>query len=89
MGFKFLVERSIRSVVISTIYSPKHPNYNFEVFYNYLKERGMCIYPGKLTEIDTFRIGSIGDLDNNEMYDLVREFKNAFQLMGVPLPLTE
>ena len=30
--------------------------------YGYIKERGYAIYPGKLTEMDTFRIGNIGEI---------------------------
>lgn len=40
---------------------PGYPS-GFEEFYRYIKERGYAIYPGKLTEMDTFRIGNIGEI---------------------------
>ena len=31
-------------------------------FYTYIKERGYVLYPGKLTDADTFRVGNIGEI---------------------------
>lgn len=30
--------------------------------YEYIKERGYAIYPGKLTDEETFRLGNIGEI---------------------------
>jgi 2-aminoethylphosphonate-pyruvate transaminase len=38
------------------------PEFNFDCFYRTLSDRGFIIYPGKLTRVDTFRIGTIGRL---------------------------
>lgn len=35
--------------------------------YDKLSERGLVIYPGKLTEADSFRVGSIGRLFESDM----------------------
>ena len=32
-----------------------------------MKDQGFIIYPGKLTKIDSFRIGCIGQIDNKIM----------------------
>lgn len=42
-----------------------------------MKERGYAIYPGKVTEADTFRIGNIGEIyeeDIRKVVELFREF---------------
>ena len=46
---------------------PADENFNFEIFYNLMKNQNFIIYPGKLTVADTFRIGCIGQIDNNIM----------------------
>jgi 2-aminoethylphosphonate-pyruvate transaminase len=51
-----------RSPIITAFCSPKHPGFRFDRFYADLKKRGFVIYPGKVTEQDTFRIGTIGDV---------------------------
>ena len=45
--------------------------------YEYIKERGYAIYPGKVTEADTFRIGNIGEIyeqDIIKVTDIIRAF---------------
>ena len=45
--------------------------------YEYIKERGYAIYPGKVTEADTFRIGNIGEIyqeDILKVAGLIKEF---------------
>ncbi len=45
--------------------------------YQYVKERGYAIYPGKVTEADTFRIGNIGEIyraDIDSLCSIIREF---------------
>ena len=45
--------------------------------YRYIKERGYAIYPGKVTDADTFRIGNIGEIyleDIDRVCDILEEF---------------
>ena len=57
-----LLTQDKQGCIISTFVSPKDPNWNFERFYNFLSDKGCVIYPGKLTKVDSFRIGTIGHL---------------------------
>jgi 2-aminoethylphosphonate-pyruvate transaminase len=52
------------------------PNYRFTEFYNRLKSKGFVIYPGKVSQLDTFRIGNIGEIyqwDIEKLLDSVKE----------------
>jgi 2-aminoethylphosphonate--pyruvate transaminase len=51
-----------QSPIITTFLYPEWANFRFSEFYRYIKDRGYVIYPGKLTEVDTFRIGNIGEI---------------------------
>ena len=62
LGFTPVLAPQHRSPIITAFYSPDDPEYCFEQFYANLKQRGFVIYPGKVTEQDTFRIGTIGDV---------------------------
>jgi 2-aminoethylphosphonate-pyruvate transaminase len=53
--------------VIVTFHAPGDPNYNFQKFYDRVREKGFVLYPGKLTEIDTLRVGCIGAIDERVM----------------------
>jgi 2-aminoethylphosphonate-pyruvate transaminase len=62
MGFETLLSDEWLSPIIITFFSPGHPNFDFQAFYDRMKARGFIIYPGKLTEEDSFRLGCIGQL---------------------------
>lgn len=71
LGFRCLLPPEYRSPVITSFLNPDHPNYDFRRFYDALKSRGFVIYPGKLTNADTFRIGHIGHVMPDDMRRLV------------------
>lgn len=95
MGFKLYLKKEIQGCIITTFYSPKDPNYDFESkiykrrieFYYLLTKRNLYIYPGKTTKADTFRIGSIGDLNIEDMKLLINGIKEAMKEMNVSVPI--
>lgn len=63
--------------IITTFYYPENHTFDFNEMYNYIKDRGYAIYPGKVTEADTFRIGNIGEIykeDINMVCDIMQAF---------------
>ena len=60
LGFRCILPQQYHSPIITGFYNPEHPDYSFQQFYDQLKTRGFVIYPGKVTGIDSFRIGTIG-----------------------------
>ena len=53
------------------------------MFYRFLRARGFAIYPGKLTKRSSFRIGTIGQLDEKVMRDVLQAVRDALKHMGV------
>ena len=62
MGFKCLLKKEQQSPFITSFYSPEHPDYSFDRFYDQLKQQGFVIYPGKVSDTNCFRIGNIGEV---------------------------
>jgi 2-aminoethylphosphonate-pyruvate transaminase len=62
---------------------PADPSLVFHTFYDYLGERGFVIYPGKLTVADSFRIGCIGRLGEDEMRGALSAVRETLARMGV------
>ncbi len=62
LGFVPFLEQDVQSPIITTFFYPAGSNISFPDFYDYVKERGFAIYPGKLTEGETFRLGNIGEI---------------------------
>lgn len=83
LGFETLLDDADAGPVIQTFHMPADPNFGFERFYDELRLRGFAIYPGKLTGIPSFRIGTIGQLDEAIMHAVVEAVGEALRVMGV------
>ena len=59
-GFKPILDSASQAPVIVTLGIPAGGWFHFEDFYEFLRARGVVIYPGKLTAGPSFRIGCIG-----------------------------
>lgn len=70
-GFRCLLPQKWQSPIITSFFNPDHPDYSFGEFYSRLKKRGFVIYPGKVTDVDTFRIGTIGDVRPSDFHRLI------------------
>ncbi|MBL0144140.1 MAG: 2-aminoethylphosphonate--pyruvate transaminase [Betaproteobacteria bacterium] len=83
VGFNSFLPRAIQAPVIVTFHAPGDPNYAFKPFYEKVKARGYILYPGKLTKVETFRVGCIGAIDANEMRNVVGAVAETLRDMGV------
>jgi len=59
LGYRSLLPHSLHSPIITGFLEPEE-NFSFRPFYDALKQRGFVIYPGKVTQVASFRIGTIG-----------------------------
>lgn len=85
LGFRTLLEDEWLSPIITTFLSPTDPAFEFNAFYAALKARGFLIYPGKLTEVESFRIGCIGQLGTTVIAELLSAIQAALADMEVSL----
>ena len=58
MGFAPYIDGSRQGPIITTFFYPAGVPFQFSEFYTYIKERGYVLYPGKLTDADTFRVAT-------------------------------
>lgn len=65
LGFKLFLEPRHQAPVIVTFHAPSDPHYDFQKFYDRVREKGFVLYPGKLTQVDTLRVGCIGAIDEH------------------------
>jgi 2-aminoethylphosphonate-pyruvate transaminase len=71
LGFKTYLSGNLQAPIIVTFHLPAANSFKFEDFYDRLNERGFAIYPGKLTKVDSFRIGCIGHLTKTDIENAV------------------
>jgi 2-aminoethylphosphonate-pyruvate transaminase len=83
LGFKTLLPDALQAPIIVTFHMPADPHFQFQAFYDRLKDRGYVIYPGKLTVADSFRIGCVGRLNADHMHGVLAAIRETLAEMGV------
>nr|WP_306766910.1 2-aminoethylphosphonate--pyruvate transaminase [Halomonas marinisediminis] len=83
LGFETLLDDVWLSPIITTFLSPDNENFEFKKFYDELKKRNFIIYPGKLTEVESFRMGCIGQIDEYVVLDLIKAVEESLAAMSV------
>jgi 2-aminoethylphosphonate-pyruvate transaminase len=66
-GFTTYIDPALQAPVIVTFRIPPGDWFQFTAFYNFLHARDVVIYPGKLTQEPSFRIGCIGAITPEDM----------------------
>ncbi|MDE2251134.1 MAG: 2-aminoethylphosphonate--pyruvate transaminase [Gammaproteobacteria bacterium] len=67
LGLRSFLPAAIQAPIIVTFHAPRLPHYEFRSFYAAVKAHGYILYPGKLTSIETFRVGCMGQLGERGM----------------------
>lgn len=62
MGFRPYLDSKVQGPIITTFHYPEGAKFTFRQMYDYIKERGYVLYPGKVMEAETFRVGNIGEI---------------------------
>ncbi len=83
LGFKPFLDPTIQAPIIVTFLAPEHPAYDFKAFYAAVRARGFLLYPGKLTQIETFRVGCIGAIGPQDMAQAVHAVALAMNDLGL------
>ncbi|RVD63147.1 2-aminoethylphosphonate--pyruvate transaminase [Mesorhizobium sp. M7A.F.Ca.ET.027.03.2.1] len=83
LGFETLLGDRWLSPIIVTFFNPAHASFAFDRFYDLMKDKGFIIYPGKLTAVDSFRVGCIGQMDEHVMRRVVEAAAFSLHEMGV------
>ncbi len=87
MGFHPFLSPEWQSFIITAFHFPAQPAFRFPEFYRLLSEAGLIIYPGKLTQVDTFRIGTIGRLFPADIRQLLMAIRETLGELGCPAPV--
>ena len=83
LGFKPYLDPAIQAPIIVTFHAPADARYDFRRFYEAAKRHGFILYPGKLTQIETFRVGCIGAIDSVQMQQAVHAVALALKELGI------
>ena len=82
LGVRALLPRPLQSPVITSFLYP-HPDFDFRAFYLAMKRRGFVLYPGKISQADTFRIGTIGHVFSADIDRLLVAVDETLREQGI------
>lgn len=85
LGFRPFLSPDVQAPIIVTFHAPADARYDFKTFYAKVGERGYILYPGKLTQVETFRVGCIGAIDANEMRNVAGAIGETLREMGIEM----
>ena len=77
LGFKTLINDEFQSPIITSFHCPDLAAFDFQNFYDALKGYGFVIYPGKVSNADCFRIGTIGDVYKDDVLELLKKIEEV------------
>jgi len=83
LGFETLLSDNLQAPIIVTFKMPADPVFDFQAFYDRVKDQGYVLYPGKLTVAPSFRVGCIGHLNADDMRAALAAMKGILNDMGV------
>ena len=83
LGLETFLTDAVQAPIIVTFHAPPDPAYNFAEFYKRVRERGFILYPGKLTAVETFRVGCIGAIGADALSRAVDAVAESLREMGV------
>ena len=87
LGFKELIDLDKQAGLVASAIYPDDPNWNFEKVHDYCYERGYTIYPGKVTDTDTFRLCALGAIDEEDIVGFFKVLKAALENCNIAVPV--
>ena len=81
LGFREYLRPELQSDIITSYLYPDK-SFDFERFYQSLSGRGFVIYPGKVSNADCFRIGTIGRIYPEDVSNLVDAIRDVLKPTG-------
>lgn len=82
-GFRSYLDPALQAPIIVTFHAPDDPKYDFKTFYQEVKKRGYILYPGKLTQVETFRVGCMGHFGEAGIPGAVAAIADTLEAMGI------
>jgi len=84
MGFATVVpDDAHASPIVATFHNPAHPAFSFDRLFEGMQRRGFIIFPGRLALANTFRIGCMGAVREDDIAEAMQAVAETMAEMGV------
>ncbi len=87
LGFRIYIPEGIDSELVAAALYPTDENWDFVKVHDYCYERGFTIYPGKVEQKGMFRLCALGAIDEPDIREFFKVFKEALAECRVTVPV--
>lgn len=87
LGFNEVIDLNKQSGLVASVLYPSDKNWNFEKVHDYCFDRGFTIYPGKISTTNTFRLCSLGAIDEPDINNFFKVLKEALIANNISIPV--
>ncbi|MCM1263054.1 MAG: 2-aminoethylphosphonate--pyruvate transaminase [Butyrivibrio sp.] len=87
LGFQIYMPEKIASGLVAAALYPNDENWDFTKIHDYCYERGFTIYPGKVENTGMFRLCALGAIDEADIHDFFKVFREALEVNNVAIPV--
>ena len=81
-GLSYIVPEPSHSKIVTSILIPNFTKFDFDDLHDYLYEKGITIYPGKLNQLNTFRVATMGAINSEDIRLFLSYFKDYLIQIG-------
>ena len=85
LSFETIIRKEIQSKLVVSVKYPESPNWDFNKIHDYCYERGFTIYPGKVSNLPTFRLCALGAIDAPDIVDFFKVLEEALKVYDISL----
>ena len=86
LGLCEAIRPEIQSGLVVSVLYPEDARWDFDRVHDYCYAHGFTIYPGKMQEKGTFRLCTLGAIDEADIEAFFRVLKEALAALGMELP---
>ena len=87
LGFKDIIKRELQAGLVVSVRYPNDANWDFEKIHDYCYERGFTIYPGKVSDLNTFRLCALGAITAKDIEDFFVVLEEGLRANNVAIPI--
>lgn len=87
LGFRTIIPKEYQSKLVVSVLYPNDDNFDFTKIHDYVYERGFTIYPGKVSDLPTFRLCSLGVITPDDIDAFFECFEEGLNEMAVQIPV--
>lgn len=87
LGFRNVIRREWQAGLVVCVRYPDDSNWDFTKIHDYCYERGFTIYPGKISDMDTFRLCALGAIDEEDIVKFFEVLEEGIRYFNVTLPI--